>query len=318
MNSRQPGPAGRVVHQPALEMGVARLGVRQRHALVAARGPAAHHGVGDVHVELQRIGGAAVAERLHRKRIALRQHHAPCPAGRSPRGAIDRRGRASPCRPRGPRRSGGSGNSRPRHGRRVLVDPGAELLAPASARRGRCRETASSPSAATPIQSISRLTNSSSSLALCGPPKITAPLCASSVLGSRRRTADGARRAGCRGCEAGSRPGRAWKARRAGRSGPEGASERSRLIGAEGFMPQTRQSACQSTPIRLMRDCKTVGARADMPPRQGWVASAALELPRCRAAPAGRRAARSAAPARRAACWRSPAPPAACPRISPR
>ena len=73
----QPGPAGRVVHQPALEMGFARLGVRQRHALMAARGPAAHRGVGHVHVELQRVGGAAVAESLHRKRIALGQHQRP-------------------------------------------------------------------------------------------------------------------------------------------------------------------------------------------------------------------------------------------------
>ena len=71
----QPGPARRIVHQPALEMGFARLGVGQRHALVTARGPAAHGGVGDVHVELQRIGGAAIAEGLNRKRIALRQHH---------------------------------------------------------------------------------------------------------------------------------------------------------------------------------------------------------------------------------------------------
>ena len=41
--------------------------------VVAARGPAAHHRVGDVHVELQREGRAAVAEGLHRKGVALRQ-----------------------------------------------------------------------------------------------------------------------------------------------------------------------------------------------------------------------------------------------------
>jgi MFS family permease len=62
----QPGAARAVVDQPALEMAVARLGVRHLHAVVAARGPAAHHGVRDVHVELQRIARAA-AKRLHRE-----------------------------------------------------------------------------------------------------------------------------------------------------------------------------------------------------------------------------------------------------------
>src|SRR6478752_4425365 len=40
---------------------------------MAARGPPAHHGVGHVGMELQREGGSAVTERLHREGIALRQ-----------------------------------------------------------------------------------------------------------------------------------------------------------------------------------------------------------------------------------------------------
>src|SRR6476659_8174336 len=40
---------------------------------MAARGPPAHHGVGHVGMELQREGGAAVTEGLHREGITLRQ-----------------------------------------------------------------------------------------------------------------------------------------------------------------------------------------------------------------------------------------------------
>jgi MFS family permease len=71
----EPCLAGVIMQQPALEMRLARLGVRQRHAFVAARRPAAHGGVGDVHVELQRVGSAAVTEGLHRERVSFRQHH---------------------------------------------------------------------------------------------------------------------------------------------------------------------------------------------------------------------------------------------------
>ena len=70
-NRARPGTP--VVHHAALEMRGALLRAGHLHALVAARGPAAHHGVGDVHVELQREGRAAIAEGLHRKGVALRQ-----------------------------------------------------------------------------------------------------------------------------------------------------------------------------------------------------------------------------------------------------
>ena len=49
------------------------LRARRLHAVVTARGPAAHHRVGDIHVELQGEGRLAVAEGLHRKGFALRQ-----------------------------------------------------------------------------------------------------------------------------------------------------------------------------------------------------------------------------------------------------
>src|SRR5436305_10413177 len=68
---REPGAAGLIVHGAVGEVGVAGLGAGQRHALVAAGGPAADDVVGDVGMELQRIGGIAVAERLHRKGVAL-------------------------------------------------------------------------------------------------------------------------------------------------------------------------------------------------------------------------------------------------------
>src|SRR5262249_15535422 len=53
-------------------MGRARLCVRKQRAVVAARGPQADGGVGDIGVKLQRVG-AVVSEGLHGKAIALRQ-----------------------------------------------------------------------------------------------------------------------------------------------------------------------------------------------------------------------------------------------------
>src|SRR5262249_27271006 len=55
------------------EIGDPRLGFRQQHAFMAARGPPAHHGVGHVGMKLQRKGGAVITEGLHRKRVSLRQ-----------------------------------------------------------------------------------------------------------------------------------------------------------------------------------------------------------------------------------------------------
>src|SRR2546423_11213339 len=68
----QPRPPSRIVYRAVGEMGGARLGARQKRALVAAGGPQADGGVGDVGVELQRIG-VAMAEGLYRKAVAFRQ-----------------------------------------------------------------------------------------------------------------------------------------------------------------------------------------------------------------------------------------------------
>src|SRR5436853_6827638 len=70
--SREPSAAGGIVRGTVGEMGGARLGARQQRALMAAGGPAADGGVGDIGMELQRIG-AVLPERLHRKRVAFRQ-----------------------------------------------------------------------------------------------------------------------------------------------------------------------------------------------------------------------------------------------------
>ena len=74
---RKPHTAGVVMQQAAFEMGLAGLGVRQHHALMAARGPTAHGGMRHIHVELQREGTIGVAEGLHRKAVAFRQQHRP-------------------------------------------------------------------------------------------------------------------------------------------------------------------------------------------------------------------------------------------------
>ncbi len=52
----EPGAAGRIVDRAVGEMSDPRLGVRQQRALVPARGPAAHHRVRHVRMELQRVG----------------------------------------------------------------------------------------------------------------------------------------------------------------------------------------------------------------------------------------------------------------------
>lgn len=54
-----------VVAMPAVEMFMLALRVWQLHALMRARGPAAHHGVGHFRVELQRHSVGAVAKGLH-------------------------------------------------------------------------------------------------------------------------------------------------------------------------------------------------------------------------------------------------------------
>ena len=127
----------------------------------------------------------ALPERLHREGVALGEQGRTASAGRSPRDAIDRRDPARPRKRAALLASAGSGNSRPRHGPRRGNPPFRRDGAPASARRGRSRDTACFPSAAPPSQSISRLMKSRSSLALCGPPKINrAGMVSASVAGS--------------------------------------------------------------------------------------------------------------------------------------
>src|SRR5882672_1026701 len=65
----KPGASRMVMHGAVGEMGGARFCAREERAVVAAGGPEADRGVGDVGVELQRIG-ALVAEGLHRKCVA--------------------------------------------------------------------------------------------------------------------------------------------------------------------------------------------------------------------------------------------------------
>src|ERR1700753_3520523 len=69
----QPGADGEIVDGAIAEMVGAGLRARQRHALVAGRGPAAHPGVGDLGRYLDAAGRRPVAERLALEEIALRQ-----------------------------------------------------------------------------------------------------------------------------------------------------------------------------------------------------------------------------------------------------
>ena len=178
----QPGAFGHVMDRAVGEVMVARAGARQSEAFVAARGPAMHHRVGHVGMKLkaERVAGA---ERLDRKIAALRQQFAalgqietlampvidvirPVRADRAAR-----------------RRWGGSDNIRSARGLPDAAPPArqaacASICAPRQIpRNGRCSRSG------TAIQSISRRTKSSGSLALIGPPKITAPAWPSSVSG---------------------------------------------------------------------------------------------------------------------------------------
>ncbi len=182
---RQPVLHRIIEHEPVLEMRDALLGARQFHAMLAADGPAAHHGVRHFGVKLDRIGIARPAGMPAPERCRPRPAGSRLTADRSLRDAIDRRGPATARRWRGRVRSAGSGNSRPRPGPRRGNPPGRRDGAPASARRGRCRDRACSPSAERASQSISRLMKSTSSLALCGPPNTTAPACSAMRLRQR-------------------------------------------------------------------------------------------------------------------------------------
>ena len=69
---REPGAGAVVINFAIREMLCARLGARHCHAHVPARGPAVHHRVRHVGMELQRVA-AAGAERLHLEHVAFGQ-----------------------------------------------------------------------------------------------------------------------------------------------------------------------------------------------------------------------------------------------------
>ena len=141
-------------------------------------------GVRHVGMKLQREA-SAVAEGLHLEHVAFGQKLGAVRQDRNLRGAT---GRPAPATHR-PRTSPAGG--RPD---RVIADlglalrdaerPGRRARAHTSARQDKCRGRASSPCSGTEIQSISRRMKSSGSLALIGPPKMTAPACSASVSGS--------------------------------------------------------------------------------------------------------------------------------------
>src|SRR5499427_10198778 len=68
---REPRTDGGIVDRPLGEMRGTPLGAGHLHAGVAAGGPAAHHRVGHLGVELDRVGSGAVAHRLHPEDVAL-------------------------------------------------------------------------------------------------------------------------------------------------------------------------------------------------------------------------------------------------------
>src|SRR6476646_1570491 len=65
---------------------VAREGAGQRHAVVAAHRPAAHHGVGDFRVELEAEGAVTDTDRLHLEDVALGQQRRAAEPGPSTAG----------------------------------------------------------------------------------------------------------------------------------------------------------------------------------------------------------------------------------------
>ena len=205
----------------------------------------------------------------------------------------------------------------------MLVDPGAEML------RQHLRAEADAEIGLLLLRAGRRasrsrgLTISSSSLALCGPPKITAPVWFSSVFGNLspkrgRRMSSGMSRL------------RSWMATRPGvesspcrtiRTGRAHILARiltsAKKRGAKESCRKTRQSACQSYPVDARLQDR--GRGADMPPRSrlalqdfGLTASGAAICRASSCASRKRLAARSAAPARTRASGSGRAPPPAC------
>src|SRR5262249_29365692 len=73
----QPHANGIVVNGAAFEMRGARAGAGQLHAGDAARGPPAHHGVGDLRMELDRVSRRTPAEHLDPTGVAFGQQLGP-------------------------------------------------------------------------------------------------------------------------------------------------------------------------------------------------------------------------------------------------
>ena len=179
----QPGALGHVMHRAIGEVVMARARARQFEARMAARGPAMHHRVGDVGVKLQ-AERMVELECLDREIASLRQQFGA--AGKFESLAVPMVDMIRPVR----------ADLQPRRCRadRVISDLRAALAGAArparraawraSARPGKFPGTAAAPCSGTAIQSISWRTKSSGSLALIGPPKMTAPAWPSSVSGS--------------------------------------------------------------------------------------------------------------------------------------
>ena len=184
---------------------------RRIHPVVAARGPAMHHRVGHVGMKLE-AEGMAGPECLHREIVALGEQFGATRQLKSLAMPV-----VDALRPVRAERMSGRGRTD-----RVVADLGAALRMRrdparraawrASARRGKCRETAAARAAEFRSSRSPGERSRRGSLALIGPPKMTAPACSSSVSGrgspkrgrlmssrcpsARKRIADAARRRG--------------------------------------------------------------------------------------------------------------------------
>jgi hypothetical protein len=178
----EPGALGHVVHRATFEVEMARPGARQCEPRMTARGPAMHHRVGHIGMKLE-AECVVELEGLDREVASLCQQFGA--VGQLKALAVPMVDMVGPTRADLEARCGGAD--------RVIPDLGlpwgcgatrapsciASICAPRQIpRNGRCSRSG------TAIQSISRRTKSSGSLALIGPPKMTAPAWPSSVFGS--------------------------------------------------------------------------------------------------------------------------------------
>ena len=125
----------------AFEMKVTRLRARRIHPDASARGPAMHHGVGHIRVKLE-AERMTVLIRLHRKVVAFGEQF--CAMRQLKSFAVPVVDTLRPVRAQrvAGLPSGGSDSSRPPPGLRDAARPARPIVWQASARPGRCRETA--------------------------------------------------------------------------------------------------------------------------------------------------------------------------------